>query len=146
MHFWVWLALAGAFVVLEILTMSLIFASFALAALIGALAAALWTHSIAQWLGFALAAVLTLAILRPFARKYLFSKSTDTRTGFDALIGGVGVATSEISPAGGQVRFHGEIWSARSESDLILAGAEVIVNDIDGAVAIVIPRNSILNS
>lgn len=142
MHFWVWLALAGIFVVLEILTMSLIFASFALAALIGAIGAALWSGSIVQWLGFAFAAVLTLAILRPFAKKYLFNKSTDSKTGFAALVGSSGVAISDISHAGGQIRFHGEIWSARTESGLISSGAEVVVADIDGAVAIVTANKS----
>ncbi len=148
MHFWAWLALAGIFVVLEILTMSLIFASFALAALIGAIGSALWSGSILQWLGFALAAVLTLAILRPFAKKYLFNKTTDSKTGFAALIGSLGVATSDITQAGGQIRFHGEIWSARTESGLISSGLDVQVTDIDGAVAIVTAKisNSSSNS
>ncbi len=145
MHFWAWLALAGIFVVLEILTMSLIFASFALAALIGALAAALWSHSVVQWLGFAVAAILTLAILRPFAKKYLFNKSTDSKTGFAALVGTLGVTISEISPSGGQIRFHGETWSARTESGIIPASSKVLIDDIDGAVAIVSPTNSIPN-
>ena len=141
MHFWAWLALSGIFVILEILTMSLIFASFALAALIGAIGSALWSQSITQWLGFALAAVLTLAILRPFAKKYLFSKSLDSKTGFDALIGSLGLATSEISQESGQIHFHGEVWSARTENGAIVAGNEVIVKDIRGAIAIVIPKN-----
>ena len=37
MHFWAWLALAGGFAVAEILTMSLVFVSFAIAAIAGAL-------------------------------------------------------------------------------------------------------------
>ena len=139
MHFWVWLALAGMFVVLEILTMSLIFASFALAALIGAFAAALWTHSIAQWLGFAIAAVLTLGILRPFAKKYLFSKSTDSQTGIDVLIGATAVCTSEVTMAGGRIRLQNETWSARSLEGSIESGEHVFVTAIEGAVALVVP-------
>jgi membrane protein implicated in regulation of membrane protease activity len=139
MHFWVWLALAGIFVVLEILTMSLIFASFALAALIGALAAALWIHSIAQWLGFAIAAVLTLAVLRPFARKYLFAKSSGSQTGFDLLIGAVGICLTEVNADGGRIRLHNETWSARTMEDSIEQGHRVIVTSIDGAVALVVP-------
>jgi membrane protein implicated in regulation of membrane protease activity len=139
MHFWVWLALAGIFLVLEILTMSLIFASFALAALIGAFAAALWIHSIAQWLGFAIAAVLTLGILRPFARKYLFAKSSGSRTGIDALIGAKGICTTEVTADGGRIRLLNEAWSARSLEGPIESGKHVIVTAIDGAVAVVVP-------
>jgi membrane protein implicated in regulation of membrane protease activity len=140
MHFWAWLALAGAFVVLEILTMSLIFASFALAALIGAAAAATWPHSIAQWLFFAFTAVLTLAILRPFARKYLFHKSLDGKTGIDALIGIQGHTLSEVTRHGGQVRLRNETWTARTDNGSIAMDTEVIVTAIDGAVAIVMPN------
>ncbi len=139
MHFWIWLALAGIFVVLEILTMSLIFASFAFAAMIGALAAALWIHSIAQWLGFAIAAVLTLAILRPFARKYLFAKNSGSQTGFDVLIGAKGICISEVTTEGGRIRLQNETWSARALDGSLESGQQVIVTSIDGAVALVVP-------
>ena len=146
MHFWVWLALAGIFVVLEILTMSLIFASFALAALIAAIFAWLWIHSIAAWLGFAIASVLTLGILRPIARKYLFSKNSESRTGIDALLGAPGVCITEVTTVDGRIRLQNETWSARAVEGSIDAGAAVTVTAIDGAVALVIPASSNVNS
>lgn len=137
MHFWVWLALAGGFVLLEILTMNLVFVSFAIAALAGAVGAAIWNNSIAQWISFAIVAVLTLGVLRPFVRRYLSRKTVGGETGIDALILSPARTLSEITSIGGTIRLRNETWTARCESGTIPKGAEVIVTRIDGAIAIV---------
>lgn len=142
MHYWIWLALAGGFIVLEILTLSLIFFSFALAALVGALAAAIWVGSAYQWIGFAVAAVLTLAFIRPFVRKYLFRKSSGSATGMDALLNHEAVALTEITATMGTIRLRDETWTARCEVGSIPSGSQVLVSRIDGAVAIVVPKIS----
>lgn len=139
MHFWVWLALAGVFVLAEILTMSLVFVSFAVAATVGAVVAAIWNNSIAQWISFAIVAVLTLGFLRPFARRYLFKKTIEGRTGIDALILSPATTLTEVTSSGGTIRLRNETWTARCESDPIPKGTQVTVTRIDGAVAIVIP-------
>lgn len=146
MHFWVWLALAGGFLVVEILTMSLIFLSFSIAAVVGAAAAALWVDSPAQWIGFSIAALLTLAILRPLMRKYLFRRSSDSKTGVDALLHLDAMALTEITARSGSIRLRDETWSARCEVGSIPKLAVVTVLRIDGAVAMVIPKNSTLSS
>jgi membrane protein implicated in regulation of membrane protease activity len=145
MHIWVWLALAGGFIVLELLTLSLIFFSFAIAALAGAVGAVLWRNSNLQWISFAVVAVLTLGLLRPIARKYLFKKNPDGRTGMDALISSPATTLSKVTTEGGTIRLRNETWSARSDFEEIPKGAEVTVTRIDGAVAIVIPNHSILD-
>lgn len=137
MHFWVWLALAGGFVLLEILTMNLVFVSFAIAALAGAIGVAIWSDSIAQWISFAIVAVLTLGVFRPFVRRYLSRKAAGGETGIDALILSPARTLSEITSSGGTIRLRNEIWTARCESDTIPKDAEVIVTRIDGAIAIV---------
>ncbi len=146
MHFWVWLALAGGFLVFEILTMSLIFLSFALAALVGALAAALWSGSFLQWVGFSIAAVLSLAVIRPIVRKYLFRKSSGSATGFAALIHEEAITISEVTTETGRIRLRNEVWTARCDSGSIPEGASVTVVRIDGAVAIVTPKLSRLSA
>ncbi|MBI3430090.1 MAG: NfeD family protein [Actinobacteria bacterium] len=146
MHYWVWLALAGGFLVVEILTMSLIFLSFALAALVGALAAALWSDSYLQWVGFAVAAVLSLAVIRPLVRKYLFRKSSGTSTGFAALIHEEATTITEVTTETGRIRLRNEVWTARCDSGSIPEGASVTVVRIDGAVAIVTPKHSRLSA
>jgi membrane protein implicated in regulation of membrane protease activity len=146
MHIWVWFALAGGFIVLELLTLSLIFFSFAIAALAGALGAALWSNSNLQWVSFAVVAVLTLGFLRPLARKYLFKKNPDSHTGIDALISSPATTLTKVTSEGGTIRLRNETWTARSDAKEIPKGSEVIVTRIDGAVAIVIPKLSTLNS
>lgn len=142
MHYWIWLALAGGFIVLEILTLSLIFFSFAIAALVGALGAAIWINSSVQWVGFAVTAVLTLAVIRPFVRKYLFKKSTGGSTGMDALLNHEAITLTEVTATMGTVRLRNETWTARCDTGSIPAGSEVLVARIDGAVAIVVPKVS----
>lgn len=142
MHYWIWLALAGGFLFLEILTLSLIFFSFAIAALVGAAIAAVWVGSSYQWIGFAVTAVLTLAFIRPFVRKYLFRKSSGGVTGMDALLNHEAVTLTEITPEKGTIRLRDETWTARCESGSIPADSQVLVTRIEGAVAIVIPKVS----
>lgn len=146
MHFWVWVALAGGFLIIEILTLSLIFLSFSVAALVGAAAAALWKDSPAQWIGFSLAAVLTLSVIRPLVRKYLFRKSTGSATGVDALIHSEATTLTEVTPDSGSIRLRNETWTARCEVGSIPEATTVTVLRIDGAVAIVVPKVSTLNA
>jgi len=142
MHYWIWLALAGGFIVLEILTLSLIFFSFAIAALVGAVGAAVWVGSSFQWIGFAVTAVLTLAVIRPFVRKYLFRKSTGGGTGVDALLNHEALTLTEITALSGTIRLRNETWTAHCDIGSIPAGSQVLVARIDGAVAIVVPNPS----
>lgn len=132
-----WLALAGAFLVVEILTLSLIFFSFAFAAAVGGLCAAIWVGSSMQWVGFAVTAVVSLSFIRPLVKKYLFLKPGDSKTGVDALLSSEAVALTEITSSTGTIRLHNETWTARCEEHPIAAGAKVYVTRIDGAVAIV---------
>lgn len=127
---------------IEILTMSLIFLSFALAALIGALTSALWENSPIQWIGFSIAAVLTLVIIRPIMKKYLFKNQTDSRTGVDALLHAQATAITEITTRAGLIKLNDETWSARCEGDSIPEASMVEVVAIRGAVAIVVLKKS----
>lgn len=140
MHYWIWLALAGGFIVLEILTLSLIFFSFAIAALVGALGAAIWVGGSFQWIGFAVTAVLSLAVIRPFVRKYLFRKSSGGSTGVDALINHAALTLTEVTDVSGTIRLRDETWTARCQKGSIPSGTQVLVARIDGAIAIVVPK------
>lgn len=140
MEFWIWLAIAGGFLVIEILTMSLIFLSFSIAALIGAIASALWAGSPLQWISFSIAAILTLSIFRPILKKYLYKDSPDSRTGVDSLLHRQAMTITEVTMSSGRIRLSDETWSARSEVGTIAEASPVEVIRIDGAVAIVIPK------
>ena len=145
MHFWTWLAFVGGFIVLEILSLSLVFLSLAIAALAGAIGAALWSGTYLQWIFFGLTALLTLFFVRPLARRYLFKKNADSHTGMDALISASAHTLTLVNSQSGRIRLRGETWSARTDSQEIPAESEVIVVRIEGAIAIVLPKLSLSN-
>jgi membrane protein implicated in regulation of membrane protease activity len=61
-------------------------------------------------------------------------------------VGSTGVAVSEITRSGGEVKVDGQSWSARPySSDLVIEeGTEIEVYEIDGAIAVVYPRHEAL--
>jgi membrane protein implicated in regulation of membrane protease activity len=64
------------------------------------------------------------------------------RTGTAALVGRPAVVLDEVSEHSGRVRIGGEEWSARpyDENLVIPTGTKVDVMQIDGATALVYPR------
>ena len=64
------------------------------------------------------------------------------RTGTSALVGRPAVVLEEVTAQDGRVRIGGEEWSARSydETSVIPAGSTVDVLAIEGANALVYPR------
>lgn len=76
--------------------------------------------------------------LRPYLRRRLDSPMVYDETP-RALVGSRAEVVEDITPAGGQVRFDGSLWSARAldPAEVIPAGSTVTVSDIDGPVAVV---------
>jgi membrane protein implicated in regulation of membrane protease activity len=64
------------------------------------------------------------------------------REGSYALVGKKAVVLEEVTGTQGLVKLAGEVWSARSldENQVIPVGAMVDVMEIEGATAIVYPR------
>jgi membrane protein implicated in regulation of membrane protease activity len=135
MHTWTWFALAGVCAVLEVLNLSLVFASFSIGAAAAGLAAILGANTPVQWVTLALATVLSLR-LKPILTRYIFRKTPALDTGIHALIGLNALATSNISGSTGTINLK----NARCDSGEIATGQSVTVARIDGAVAIVLPR------
>ena len=139
MHTWTWFAIAGVCAVLEILNLSLVFASFAIGAFFAAISQIFTTNTTLPWIVFALATVLSLR-LKPMVVRYIFRKTPPSDTGIAALIGHKATSTSPITNSSGTIKLKNETWTARSESGEIPTGENVTVVRIDGAVAIVVPR------
>ena len=139
MHTWTWFAIAGVCAVLEILNLSLVFASFAIGAFFAAISQIFTTKTTLPWIVFALATVLSLR-LKPIVVRYIFRKTPPSDTGIAALIGHKATSTSPITDSSGTIKLKNETWTARSESGEIPTGENVTVVRIDGAVAIVVPR------
>jgi membrane protein implicated in regulation of membrane protease activity len=139
MHTWTWFTIAGVCAVLEILNLSLVFASFAIGAFFAAISQIFTPNITLPWIIFAVATVLSLR-LKPIVVRYIFRKTPPSDTGIAALIGHKATSTSPITDSSGTIKLKNETWTARSESGEIPPGDSVTVVRIDGAVAIVVRR------
>ncbi len=135
----VWVVVAVALAIGELLTPGLFFLGpVALAAAAAAVAAALGAGTVGSVLVFLVGALLSLGLLRPIARRHV-SMPLLSRTGTDALVGRKAVVTRRVDAAGGRVRIGGEEWSARSylDGEVYAEGSTVDVVRIEGATALV---------
>lgn len=141
-HAWVaWLSLAALLAITEMLTLDFTLLMLAAGALAGGLVAlafpgVLWVQIIAA----VVVAVAMLGLLRPTLLQKVRALP-GYRSSVDKMVGSPGVALTEITPGGGEVKVSGEVWSARSIEGAIAAGTEIEVYQIDGVVAVVYPRN-----
>jgi membrane protein implicated in regulation of membrane protease activity len=137
-----WLAWSIAAVLLaagEIFTPGLFFLGpVALAAVAGAVAAAVGAAVWLQLVIFIAGSLASLGLLRPVARAHL-RMPTAIRTGAAALEGAHAVVLQRVDREGGRVRIGGEEWSARAymPDQVIEPGTQVEVVKIEGATALV---------
>ena len=132
----VWLIVAGALLVGEMLTAGFILGPLALAALLPAVVAAAGAGLVWQLVAVVLGAIASLLLVRPIARRHLRTPLLQ-RTGTAALIGEAAVVVERVDFDSGRVKLAGEIWSARSlgEDDVYEPGDRVTVVEIAGALA-----------
>ena len=134
-----WLGAAAIFVVIEIITMGLTTIWFAGGALVGAVMAAFSLPLWSQIIAFVIVSVILLILTRPWALKYLNSRTV--RTNADSLIGQTALVKETINnmESKGLVQLNGQDWTARSfeAGEIIPEGSEVIVKEIRGVKLIV---------
>lgn len=137
----VWLILAAVLGVAEVMTTTLAFGLIAVSAVVAAIVGGLGLGLPFQLAAFAVAAGAGLGVIRPIAVRHI-KQPPSLRTGTSALVGRSAKVIEEVSDSGGQVRIGGELWSARpyDESQVIPVGSTVDVFAIEGATAIVHPR------
>lgn len=139
MPVWMWLAAAAILLVVEMLTVDLLFASLALAAVAAAVAAGFGLGGVSQGLVFGIFAALSLLLLRPIALKHLKRRPANFATNMEALVGAEAFTTTEVTEMGGQIKLSGEIWTARAITGVIEKDEKVFVWAIEGATAVVKP-------
>ncbi len=139
-----WLATAVLLGVTEFFTLTLVFGLLASAALVAAVTAGVGAPITVQLLAFAVTGAVGLVAVRPIAKRHL-ALPPISREGSDALVGRSALVTSEVSATGGLVHLSGEDWSARAfdETLVIPPGVRVDVFQIDGATALVHPRDAL---
>jgi membrane protein implicated in regulation of membrane protease activity len=130
--FWIWMAAALLFLIVEIGLPGLVFACFAT----GAVGAAFYAQAapdsyLMQTAIFAVISIVLVPLTRKFAKK--ISSDSAQKSNVDALINKPAIVIKAIDPleGAGQVRIQGEIWSAQSDSS-ISDGSKVTVISVDG--------------
>ncbi|MEH0542332.1 NfeD family protein [Streptomyces sp. B21-105] len=141
MPWFVWLLAAGVLGAAEFFTLTLVFGLLAGAALVAAVVAGVGIGVVGQLVAFGVAAAAGLVLVRPVALRHMAQRPL-TREGSDALIGKRAEVMQEVTATHGLIKLSGEEWSARAldENLVIPVGASVDVMEIEGATAIVYPR------
>jgi membrane protein implicated in regulation of membrane protease activity len=137
----VWLVLAAVLGVAEIMTTTLAFGLIAVGAVVAGVVGVAGAGLPFQLIAFGVASAAGLGVVRPIAVRHI-KQPPLLRTGTSALVGRSAKVVEEITDDGGKVRIGGELWSARpyDESQVISVGSTVDVFAIEGATALVHPR------
>ncbi|MFP3986484.1 NfeD family protein [Streptomyces sp. E11-3] len=141
MPWFVWLLAAAALGAAEFFTLTVVFGLLAGAALVAAVVAGVGVGILGQLVALGVTAAAGLLFVRPIALRHM-AQPPITREGSDALIGKRAEVMQEVTATHGLIKVSGEEWSARTldESQVIPVGALVDVMEIEGATAIVYPR------
>jgi len=142
MESWIaWLVLAALLGVAELITTTLAFGLLAVAALVAAIVGGVGLGPPFQFGAIATTAAAGLGVVRPLAMRHIRQPPL-LRSGTSALVGRSATVIEEVTALGGRVRIGSEVWSARSydESQVIPVGSAVDVFAIEGAAALVHPR------
>jgi membrane protein implicated in regulation of membrane protease activity len=137
----VWLVLAAVLGVAEIMTTTLAFGLIAVGAVVAGVVGVAGAGLPFQLIAFGVASAAGLGVVRPIAVRHI-KQPPLLRTGTSALVGRSAKVVEEVTDDGGKVRIGGELWSARpyDESQVIPVGSSVDVFAIEGATALVHPR------
>ncbi|MBG0826424.1 NfeD family protein [Planomonospora sp. ID67723] len=138
----IWLILAVVLGVAEIFTLTTALGLLGGAALFASLAALIGLPVPLQLIVFAGSLAAGVVVIRPIAKRHLRPPPPGRRFGVQALVGKTAYVTSEVTGRDGRIKIGGEEWSARAydETLVIPAGAAVDVIEIEGATALVYPR------
>lgn len=135
MSWWIWLIIAFVIGIIEMSTITFVLLWFAVAAAITAIIATAVHNEWWQLVVFAVIGLALFAATRPLARRWRTGKPFPTRN--DTIIGKQGsVVTTEEAGGFATVRIAGELWSARSEVELV-PGDTVVVQSASASIVTV---------
>lgn len=137
----IWLIIAIAFLILEIITPGFVLANFAVGA-IGAAITAFFGGALAiQLIVFAVMCLISFITIRPILRRTLLKDDKNqVQTGAAALVGRTTVVTERIPNdlERGRVQIDGDSWQAVSaDSNAIEVGERVRVLSVDSTTVVV---------
>ncbi len=116
--FWIWLAAAVVFLIIELASPTLVFICF----VVGSAAAGVFALSSPESYSwqlaiFAVVSIVLIPLTRRFAKR--ISKPSPETSNVDRMIGQIALVTEKIDPdLGGKVKFEGEIWVAKAAEEI----------------------------
>jgi len=133
----VWLALAGALLLIELFSLTIVLGLLSAAAAVTAVTAVLGLPLAGQIGAFAGSSALLFVLVRPFERRH--RQSPALTTGTAALTGRSAVVLEEVTATAGRVKVGGESWAARllTPGNSVAPGSTVLVESVDGATLVV---------
>ncbi|MBQ9658915.1 MAG: NfeD family protein [Clostridia bacterium] len=136
----IWLILAGIFFICEIATTGFLIFWLSIGSLFAMIVSIFIPDIIFQTAVFVIASTILIFLTKPFVKK--FDKDDMVPTNVYSLTGKKGIVIEEINTTlgKGQVKVHGEVWSAVCDEDtLIPVDSEVEIISIKGVKAYVKP-------
>jgi len=132
--FWLWMAAAVIFLIIEIGSPVLVFACFVVGSIGAAIASNFYPESyLLQGSIFAITSIVLIPLTRPLAKRVTRNASKQ-KSNVDAMIGQTGLVIRQVLPLEdtGQVRVDGQVWLAQAD-ETIDEGAKVLVESVSGA-------------
>jgi len=113
--FWIWMAAALIFLIIELMTPTLIYICFVVGSVVAGIYSYFYPESYYWQIGlFVVVSVVLLPLTRRFAKK--ITKVSPELSNVDRMIGRTALVVKAISPEeGGKIRFEGEVWAANAE-------------------------------
>ncbi len=136
---YIWLILAGFFVIAEMITVGFLVFWLALGSLCAMIVSFFTDNLIIQTAVFVVTSTLFIFCTRPFVKK-ITKKDKTTVTNAFAIVGKKAIVLKDINPTlgVGQIKVDGQVWSAKcEENECIKEGSEVLILKIDGVKAVV---------
>ncbi len=129
--FWIWLAAAVVFLIIELASPTLVFICFVAGSVVAGVFALSLPESYSwQFAIFAVVSIVLIPFTRKFAKK--ISKPSPETSNVDRMIGQVALVTEKIDPdLGGKVQFEGEVWVAKAAEEIELQ-TKVKIQSISG--------------
>lgn len=140
MIWYIWLILAGIFLIIEIFTLGFLVFWLSVGALLTMFVSFFTQNIIIQMSVFVVSSTILIFATKPFVKK--FAKTKTIKTNAFSIVGQNGIVIKDIDSINskGQIKVDGEVWSAVGKNDInIETGTEVEIVEIKGVKAIVTP-------
>lgn len=128
---WIWLAAFVIFLIMEILSPTMIFLGFAVGAFISGIVSLFYPEAHYWQIGIFIAVtVMVLPLTRKFVKK--ITSESPSESNVDAMLDNVAIVTAAIDPdRGGKVKYEGEVWRAVAD-EAIDVNEKVIIKSVIG--------------